>query len=90
MRAITPSGSDASAMTLRDRSQISLYILCTVLLHLAEASATSLAIFLTLSLEWLCNPFQSDIAWSCTGFQLLILGVVPFLNKVNIKMSSAF
>ena len=38
----------------------------------------------------LSERFKSDVAGCCSGFQLLIFGVAPFLNKVNIKMSSAF
>ena len=60
-----------------------------VLLHTAFATVTATTTKLLVAGGLLCDRFNSDIAGHCTGFQLLVFGVVLFLNKVNIKMLSA-
>ena len=50
---------------------------------------TATATFGTVAKGSLRERFKSDVAGCCTGFQLLVFGVVLFLNEINIKMSSA-
>ena len=62
-----------------------IYCFGVVQLHTAFATVTNSLV----AMRSLCERINSDIAGHCTGFQLLVFGVVLFLNKVNIKMRSA-
>ena len=66
-----------------------IYCFGVVLLHTAFLTVTVTATNFTITGGLLCEQFESNVAGHCTRFQLLNFGVVLFLNKVNIKMSSA-